>query len=90
DIIKQKGVHQSRNTNVSRVLRELGYMRELGEGMRRIYDLMQKNELASPQLVSNYDSFSITLNNKAMYSQEDLLWLSQFEGFQLSRPMKSV
>ncbi|HBN8314980.1 TPA: ATP-binding protein [Pseudomonas aeruginosa] len=90
DIIKQKGVHQSRNTNVSRVLRELGYMRELGEGMRRIYDLMQKNELASPQLVSNNDSFSITLNNKAMYSQEDLLWLSQFEGFQLSRPMKSV
>lgn len=90
DIIKQKGVHQSRNTNVSRVLRELGYMRELGEGMRRIYDLMQKNELASPQLVSNHDSFSITLNNKAMYSQEDLLWLSQFETFELSRPMKSI
>lgn len=90
DIIKQKGVHQSRNTNVSRVLRELGYMRELGEGMRRIYDLMQKNELASPQLISNNDSFSITLTNKAMYSQDDQLWLSQFDEFQLNRPMKSI
>ncbi|MDH0336810.1 ATP-binding protein [Metapseudomonas otitidis] len=90
DIISQKGVHQSRNTHISRVLRELGYMRELGEGMRRIYDLMQKNELASPELISNHDSFSITLTNKAMYSSQDLLWLSQFEEFELDRQMKSV
>lgn len=90
DIIKQKGVHQSRNTHVARVLRELGYMRELGEGMRRIYDLMQKNELAAPELTSNHDSFSITLTNRAMYTAEDNLWLSQFEDFSLDRQMKSV
>ncbi|QTT89386.1 ATP-binding protein [Pseudomonas chlororaphis] len=90
DIINQKGVHQSRNTHVARVLRELGYMRELGEGMRRIYDLMQKNELAAPELTSNHDSFSITLTNRAMYSPEDNLWLSQFDSYELDRPMKSV
>jgi len=90
DIISQKGVHQSRNTYVARVLRELGYMRELGEGMRRIYDLMQKNELAAPELTSNNDSFSITLTNRAMYTPEDNLWLSQFEGLSLDRQMKSI
>jgi ATP-dependent DNA helicase RecG len=90
DIITQKGVHQSRNTHVARVLRELGYMRELGEGMRRIYDLMQKNELSAPELTSNHDSFSITLTNRAMYSPDDALWLSQFETFALDRQMKSV
>ncbi|MCA8107998.1 ATP-binding protein [Burkholderia sp. BCCIQ04A] len=90
DIMERKGVHQSRNTYVSRVLRELGYMRELGEGMRRIYDLMHSNELAPPQLESTTDGFSITLTNKAMYSQNDLLWLSQFDDFDLDRKQKAI
>lgn len=90
DIMHQKGVHQSRNTYVSRVLRELGYMRELGEGMRRIYDLMNKNELAPPRLESRFEGFSITLTNKAMYSAKDALWLSQFDKVELSREEKSV
>ncbi|WDH23245.1 ATP-binding protein [Pseudomonas chlororaphis] len=90
DIVSQKGVHQSRNSYVARVLRELGYMRELGEGMRRIYDLMNKNELAPPALISRPDGFSITLTNRAMYSHLDLLWLSQFDHLALDREMKSV
>ncbi|QBM27258.1 ATP-binding protein [Hydrogenophaga pseudoflava] len=90
DLIGQKGVHQSRNTHVARVLRELGYMRELGEGMRRIYDLMHKNELAPPQIDSRFEGFSITLTHRAMYSPKDMLWLSQFEDLALDREQKSV
>lgn len=90
DIVGKKGVHQSRNTYVARVLRELGYMRELGEGMRRIYDLMHSNELAPPKLVSASEGFSITLTNKAMYSPKDLLWLSQFDEFDLDRNQKAI
>jgi Predicted transcriptional regulator containing an HTH domain and an uncharacterized domain shared with the mammalian protein Schlafen len=90
DIVDRKGVHQSRNTYVARVLRELGYMRELGEGMRRIYDLMHNNELAPPKLSSSSEGFSIILTNKAMYSPKDLLWLSQFDTFDLDRKQKSV
>lgn len=71
DILSQKGVRQSRNIYVSRVLRELGYMRELGEGMRRIYNLMNKNELAPPRLESTFEGFSIILTNKAIYSSKD-------------------
>ncbi|WP_323980552.1 ATP-binding protein [Aeromonas media] len=90
DLIEQKGVHQSRNTHVARVLRELGYMRELGEGMRRIYDLMHKNELAPPKIENRFEGFSITLTHRAMYSPKDLLWLSQFDEFSLDREQKSV
>ncbi|MBF3712045.1 putative DNA binding domain-containing protein [Burkholderia pseudomallei] len=90
DIVGKKGVHQSRNTYVARVLRELGYMRELGEGMRRIYDLMHSNELAPPKLASAPEGFSITLTNKAMYSPKDLLWLSQFDMFDLDRKQKAI
>lgn len=90
DIVSQKGVHQSRNTHVSRVLRELGYMRELGEGMRRIYELMHKNELAPPQLDNRFDGFSITLTHRPMYTAKDLLWLSQFDGMNLDREQKAI
>lgn len=90
DLISQKGVHQSRNTHVARVLRELGYMRELGEGMRRIFDLMHRNELAPPHIEDKTDGFSITLNHKPMYSPKDMLWLSQFDHIDLSREQKTV
>lgn len=90
DIILQKGAHQSRNTYIARVLRELGYMRELGEGMRRIYNLMQTNELSPPELHSNSDTFSITLNNKPIYSDKDQLWLDQFDNYDLDREKKSI
>jgi len=44
--------HQSRNSLISRVLHEVGYMRELGEGMRRMFELMKSNDLTPPNLFS--------------------------------------
>lgn len=90
DIVNQTGAHQSRNTYVARVLRELGYMRELGEGMRRIYDLMHKNELAAPVIKSTEEGFIITLTHRPLYSEKDLLWLNQFESFDLDREQKAI
>lgn len=90
DIINQRGAHQSRNTFIARVLRELGYMRELGEGMRRIYNLMHENELSPPTLDVTVDSFSITLNHKPIYSDKDSLLLEQFSAFNLDRGMKAI
>ncbi|MBN5256007.1 putative DNA binding domain-containing protein [Serratia marcescens] len=90
DIISQKGVHQSRNTYIARVLRELGYMRELGEGMRRIYQLMSENELTPPSLHVNSESFSITLYHKPIYSEKESLYLEQFATIRPDRNIKSV
>lgn len=90
DILSLTGAHQSRNTHIARVLRELGYMRELGEGMRRIHKLMKSNELAPPELHSSDDSFSIILKHKAIYSEKEQLWLEQFAQFNLDREKKAI
>ena len=90
DLKELKGVHQSRNSLVAKVLREMGYMRELGEGIRRIYELMNLNDLTSPELYSDNNIFSITLYHKYIYSQEEKIWLSSFSNFNLSREQKTI
>jgi ATP-dependent DNA helicase RecG len=90
DLKKLTGVHQSRNSLVAKVLRELGYMRELGEGMRRIFKLLKDSDLTPPTLVSTTDRFSITLSQQLIYTEKEKLWLDNFNGFALSRAEKTV
>lgn len=85
DLRNQRGVHQSRNSHVTRVLREVGYMRELGEGMKRIYELMKSNDLTPPDIFADNNSFKITLHHKYIYTKEQKLWLDSFAKFGLSR-----
>jgi ATP-dependent DNA helicase RecG len=59
DLRELKGAHQSRNSLVSRVLREVGYMRELGEGIRRMFELMKSNDLTPPEISSDNNTFSV-------------------------------
>src|SRR5207247_477931 len=47
---KLAGVHESRNALIARVLREIGYVREMGEGMRRIFRLFNDADLVAPEL----------------------------------------
>ena len=61
DLEELKGVHQSRNAYIARVLRESGYVRELGEGIRRIFELMESNDLAKPKIESPNKSFIVSL-----------------------------
>jgi ATP-dependent DNA helicase RecG len=63
NLYQLEGAHESRNPLISRVLKENKLMRELGEGMTRIFNLMNKSELKRPLLYSN-GSFSITLFNE--------------------------
>ncbi|HCY75594.1 MAG TPA: hypothetical protein DHV28_06700 [Ignavibacteriales bacterium] len=90
DLESLSGAHQSRNTYVARVLRETGYIRELGEGIRRIYDLMKSNDMVAPKIISKNKSFSITLYYKYVYSKEEQLWLDEFSHLNLSREQKTV
>jgi ATP-dependent DNA helicase RecG len=90
DIEQLKGVHQSRNSYVARALREIGYIRELGEGIKRIYELMQINDLVKPVLVSENNTFSITLYYRYIFTKEEKLWLDQFDNLQLSREQKTI
>jgi len=64
DLEELKGVHQSRNAYIARVLREFGYIRELGEGLKRIFDLMKINDFEKPKIESPNNSFIVTFFSK--------------------------
>lgn len=90
DLKELKGAHESRNTYVARVLREYGYIRELGEGIRRMFELMKSNELVEPQISSPNKSFIVILFYKFIYTKEEKFWLDNFEHLNLSREQKTV
>lgn len=90
DLKEMRGVHQSRNSYVARTLRELGFMRELGEGMRRIFELMKSNELAPPEIRSVNNSFHLDMHHRTIYSKDEILWLGHFERHSLSTQQKSI
>lgn len=90
DLEELKGVHQTRNTYVGRALREFGYILELGEGIRRMFDLMKSNELIPPKIESPNKSFIVSLFYKFIYTKEEKLWLDNFERFELTREQKTV
>ncbi len=90
DLQELRGVHQTRNSYIGRTLREFGYVRELGEGIRRMYDLMKDNELVEPKIESPNKSFIVTLYYKHIYSKEEKIWLDNFDNFNLSREQKTI
>ncbi|MCK6610859.1 MAG: putative DNA binding domain-containing protein [Bacteroidia bacterium] len=65
NLYQLEGSHESRNPLIARVLRENQLMRELGEGMKRIFSLMHEQDLAKPELYSNRLWFRLTLFNKS-------------------------
>lgn len=90
DLKELKGAHETRNTYIARVLREFGYIRELGEGIRRMFELMKSNELVEPQISSPNKSFIVALFYKFIYSKEEKFWLDNFNHLHLSREQKTV
>ena len=90
NLYELEGAHESRNSLIARVLRENKLMRELGEGMKRIFDLMQEQELKKPELYSNGQWFRVTLLNKTVFSQKEIDWLKNFEHFNLTKSQKQI
>ena len=84
------GVHDSRNTYIARVLKELDYMQEMGEGIRRISALMNGHELAPPEIDSINHSFLITFSQRNIFSPSEQRWLDAFGEFNLSREEKLI
>lgn len=90
ELRKGVGVHDSRNTYIARVLKELGYMQEMGEGIRRISALMNGHELAPPEIDSVDQSFLITFSQRNIFSPPEQRWLDAFQEFNLSREEKLI
>ena len=85
ELKKLTGVHESRNALLARVLREVGYVREMGEGIRRIFRLFNDADFVPPDIQSTPSKFMITLHYKSVFSAEDQHWLAGFRRLKLTR-----
>ena len=54
----------SRNPRIARVLEDLGYVRQLNEGVSRIYESMEKSLLAKPEYIEKNNNVYLTLRNR--------------------------
>jgi ATP-dependent DNA helicase RecG len=90
ELRRLRKVHQSRNPYITRVLRELGYMRELGEGIPRIFKAMEERDIVLPDLQSSKDKFTISLYHRSVFTPKDRQWLDSLDYLQLTRDEQRV
>ena len=90
DLRAGKRSHQSRNAHIARVLKELGYMREIGEGMLRIFATMRERDLVPPEIKSNSVGFELVLRHRSVFSPKDQEWLNAYAPYALSRDEQRV
>ena len=61
---RRERIHASRNPRVVRVLTDMGYMRELGEGVPRMFEVMEREGLKPPEFhVEGGAIFTVILHN---------------------------
>ncbi len=81
---RRQRVHFSRNPLLVRVLSDLGYMREIGEGVPRMFEEMEHNALRPPEFSTEGFFFTVTLRNTPIYDDQTLRWLDRFDRSRLS------
>jgi ATP-dependent DNA helicase RecG len=88
---RREHLHLSRNPLLVRVLVELGFMRELGEGIPRMFDEMERAGYHPPilSLVGGM-SFQVTLRNQPVYDRATFEWLRQFDVLALNLDQKRI
>lgn len=75
---QQKRVHFARNPLLVRVLADLGYLREMGEGIPRMFQEMDHHGLRPPEFSTEGFFFTVALHNTPIYDEATLRWLNQF------------
>jgi ATP-dependent DNA helicase RecG len=90
DLRSGKRTHQSRNAYLARVLREFGYMREMGEGMLRIFATMRDRNLVPPEIQADATMFDMVLHHRSVFSPKDEEWLRAYADYGLSRDEQRV
>lgn len=60
----------ARNPRIARVLEDFGYVRQLNEGVKRIYETMEKSMLSTPEYqVKNYNVYLLLRNKISIHSK---------------------
>ena len=60
-------------------------MRELGEGIRRIFELMEQSDLHDPVLEVSSTDFSVAMSNKSVFTDKQEQDLALFDEYNVSR-----
>lgn len=80
DALRQRRpAHASRNPRVARVLAELGFMREQGEGIPRMFAEMERSLLRLPELHADASAFTVVLRNEPIFESADPAWVQRIE-----------
>lgn len=74
DLRLGRSVHASRNPRITRVLAELGVMRDQGEGIPRMFEEMEVAFLPVPALDVVSSRFRVTLRKEPIFASDDPLW----------------
>jgi ATP-dependent DNA helicase RecG len=69
-------MHASRNPRLVRTLVDLGFMREQGEGIPRMFGEMEANFLPRPELQASPLEFTVILRNTPIITPETSAWLA--------------
>lgn len=83
DLQLRRGAHRARNPLLMRVMRDLGWARDQGEGMKRIYGAMSQVELHEPELEVVADTFVVRLSTRSLYDEQTRAWISAYGPFGL-------
>ncbi len=90
DLLALENRHESRNSKITYILKISRFMREIGEGVKRMFDLMEENELQKPKLYSNTSWFTVTFFNKSVYTDKQQEFLRLFDKFKLTVNQKKI
>lgn len=82
---KGAGGHASRNPLIVRVLVIVGLMREVGEGVQRMFAAMESSGLHKPEFAEKPQGFiTVSLRNSMVWDEETRAWLAKFKSRALS------
>jgi len=88
---KRERIHASRNPRIVRVLTDMGYMREQGEGIPRMFDAMEREGLHPPEIRLEAGAiFMVAFKNTIALSTDTMRWLQQFASLDLTGDQKRI
>ena len=85
EVLSLNRVHRTRNPRLVRVLVDLGYARDQGEGVPRMFAEMEDAFLPPPEIEAVGQSLKVTLRNTPTLTVGDREFLSSLESVELSR-----
>jgi ATP-dependent DNA helicase RecG len=87
---RREMAHESRNPRIARVLAELGFMREQGEGVARMFEEMERSLLRLPLLVSEASNFKVTLFNEPIFETAEPKWVEYVRALPIRDRQKRI